>query len=138
MVGFGTYKIGFVPASSNTAGQPGHSPDQDPKEIIKDAIATGYRYIDCAQFYGNEAMVGAAIAECGVPRNELFIVSKVWCDKIYEGREAIIAQLDKTLEDLQVVLSLPALLVQSTNTDAVQVDCVDVYLIRMPTHADVC
>ena len=57
--------------------QPGHAPDQDPKEIIKDAIATGYRYIDCAQFYGNEAMVGTALAECGVARSELYIVSKV-------------------------------------------------------------
>jgi len=57
--------------------QPGHAPDQDPKEIIKDAITTGYRYIDCAQFYGNEAMVGTALAECGVARSELYIVSKV-------------------------------------------------------------
>mmetsp|Transcript_52340 Transcript_52340/g.84695 ORF Transcript_52340/g.84695 Transcript_52340/m.84695 type:complete len:321 (-) Transcript_52340:258-1220(-) len=102
LVGFGTYKIGFVPASSNTADQPGHAPDQDPKEIIKDAIATGYRYIDCAQFYGNEAMVGRAIAECGVARSDLYIVSKVWGDKVYEGREAILAQLDQTLSDLQV------------------------------------
>ena len=107
------HKIGFVQQVRIPLGSPDtHQIRQDPKEIIKDAIATGYRYIDCAQFYGNEAMVGAAIAECGVPRNELFIVSKVWCDKIYEGREAIIAQLDKTLEDLQVVLSLFALLVQ--------------------------
>jgi len=37
-------QIGFVPASSNTAGQPGHAPDQDPVEIIKDAIQVGYRW----------------------------------------------------------------------------------------------
>ncbi len=37
-------KIGFVPASSNTAGVAGHAPDQDPKDIIKAAITTGYRY----------------------------------------------------------------------------------------------
>ena len=43
LIGFGTYKIGFVPASSNTAGVAGHEPDQDPKDIIKAALATGYR-----------------------------------------------------------------------------------------------
>ena len=102
MAGFGTYKIGFVPASSNTAGQAGHAPDHDPKEIIKEAVAAGYRYIDCAQFYGNEKIVGAALAECGVPRRDLYIVSKVWGDQIYNGREAVLAQLDRTLEDLGI------------------------------------
>uniref|UniRef100_A0A7S0M9P1 NADP-dependent oxidoreductase domain-containing protein n=1 Tax=Cryptomonas curvata TaxID=233186 RepID=A0A7S0M9P1_9CRYP len=100
LIGFGTYKIGFVPASSNTAGVAGHAPDQDPKDIIKAAITTGYRYIDCAQFYGNEKMVGQALAECGVPRAELFLVSKVWGDKIYEGGAAIRQQLETTLADL--------------------------------------
>ena len=102
MAGFGTYKIGFVPASSNTAGQAGHDPERDPKEIIKDAVAAGYRYIDCAQFYGNEKIVGTALAECGVPRRDLYIVSKVWGDQIYNGREAVLAQLDRTLEDLGI------------------------------------
>ena len=102
MAGFGTYKIGFVPASSNTAGQAGHDPKRDPKEIIKDAVAAGYRYIDCAQFYGNEKIVGTALAECGVPRRDLYIVSKVWGDQIYNGREAVLAQLDRTLEDLGI------------------------------------
>ena len=45
------------------------------------------RYIDCAQFYGNEKMVGDAIRGSGVPRSELFIASKVWGDRIYDGEE---------------------------------------------------
>jgi len=113
IIGFGTYKIGFVPASSNTAGVPGHAPDQDPKEIIKNAVAAGYRYFDCAQFYGNEAMVGAALKDCGVPRAELFLVSKVWGDKMFEGKDAILAQLETTLTDLQT-------------------DYLDAYLIHWP------
>jgi len=100
LIGFGTYKIGFVPASSNTANQPGHSPDQDPAEIIKEAIEVGYRYIDCAQFYGNEKMVGTAIKASGVPRKDLFIASKVWGDKIYEGEDAVRQQFERTVSDL--------------------------------------
>eukprot|EP00960_Hanusia_phi_P076385 768554-Hanusia_phi.AAC.4 len=113
LIGYGTYKIGFVPASSNSASEPGHSPDQDPAEIIKDAIACGYRYIDCAQFYGNEKVVGKAISESKVPRGDLFLVSKVWGDKIYEGREAILEQLEQTLRDLGT-------------------DYLDIYLVHWP------
>ncbi|KAJ1477401.1 NADP-dependent oxidoreductase domain-containing protein [Baffinella frigidus] len=101
IIGFGTYKIGFVPASSNTAGN---------------AVAAGYRYFDCAQFYGNEAMVGAALKDCGVPRAELFLVSKVWGDKMFEGKDAILAQLETTLTDLQT-------------------DYLDAYLIHWPIPA---
>ena len=38
------------------------------KQTIKDALAAGYRYIDTAMFYRNEEEIGAALAECGIPR----------------------------------------------------------------------
>ena len=48
------------------------------ERCVLDAISVGYRLIDTAQFYKNEEGVGNAIAKCGVPRSELFIVTKVW------------------------------------------------------------
>lgn len=45
--------------------------------IIKDEIEAGYRLIDTAQTYGNEEVVGKAIKKCGVPREDLFITTKV-------------------------------------------------------------
>lgn len=48
------------------------------ERCVSDAISVGYRLIDTAQAYRNEKGVGNAIAKCGVPRNELFIVTKVW------------------------------------------------------------
>lgn len=51
-----------------------------------DAVAAGYRLIDTAASYGNEEAVGAAIRSCGVPREELFITTKLWItDVSYEG-----------------------------------------------------
>lgn len=61
---------------------------QDGEEVInavKNAIAVGYRSIDTASYYNNEKGVGQAIRECGVPREELFITTKVWnSDQGYE------------------------------------------------------
>lgn len=61
---------------------------QDGEEVInavKNAIAVGYRSIDTASYYNNERGVGQAIRECGVPREELFITTKVWnSDQGYE------------------------------------------------------
>jgi len=45
---------------------------------VKEAVAAGYRSIDTAAIYGNEKSVGTAIKECGIPREELFITTKVW------------------------------------------------------------
>ncbi|KAH0795175.1 aldo/keto reductase [Histomonas meleagridis] len=54
-------------------------PDLDQcKQAVLDAINAGYRLIDTATYYHNEEAVGAAIKECGIPRDQLFIVSKVW------------------------------------------------------------
>lgn len=51
---------------------------QEVKQAVLDAISAGYRLIDTAAVYGNEAGVGEAIKECGVPREELFVTTKLW------------------------------------------------------------
>lgn len=67
------------------------------EQAVLDATSVGYRLIDTAASYGNEEAVGAAIAKCGVPREELFITTKLWVqDASYEGaKTAIQASLDK-------------------------------------------
>lgn len=52
-------------------------PADQTQRCVEDAIEVGYRHIDTASAYGNEAGVGAAIANCGVPREELFVVTKL-------------------------------------------------------------
>lgn len=54
--------------------------------IIKEALAFGYRHIDTAAFYQNEEEVGIAVRESGIPREEIFITTKVWNDDQREGR----------------------------------------------------
>ncbi|WP_445116929.1 2,5-didehydrogluconate reductase DkgB [Acinetobacter sp. WZC-1] len=49
-------------------------------DSIKTALNVGYRAVDTAQIYGNEAEVGQAISESGVNRNELFVTTKIWTD----------------------------------------------------------
>lgn len=67
------------------------------EQAVLDAIDTGYRLIDTAAAYMNERAVGAAIAKCGVPREELFITTKLWVqDASYEGaKKAIETSLKK-------------------------------------------
>ena len=74
-------------------------PDSDVCErAVLDAIATGYRLIDTAAAYVNEEAVGKAVAKCGVPREELFITTKLWVqDASYEGAKAAIETLSRSL-----------------------------------------
>ncbi|WP_078578873.1 aldo/keto reductase [Salipaludibacillus agaradhaerens] len=65
-VGLGVYKV--------TEGD-------EVKAAVKSALKIGYRSIDTASFYGNEEGVGQAIAESGIPREEIFVTSKVWNDE---------------------------------------------------------
>lgn len=67
------------------------------EQAVLDAIATGYRLIDTAAAYMNEEAVGRAIAKCGVPREELFITTKLWVqDASYEGaKQAIETSMKK-------------------------------------------
>lgn len=49
---------------------------------VKTALELGYRAVDTAQIYDNEAAVGQAIAESGIPRNELYITTKIWIENL--------------------------------------------------------
>ena len=69
------------------------------ERCVRDAISVGYRMIDTAQAYFNEQNVGNAIRSCGVPRNELFIVTKVWISNA--GYERAKASIDESLRKLQ-------------------------------------
>ncbi len=83
------------------------------EQAVLDAIATGYRLIDTAAAYMNEEAVGKAIAKCGVPREELFITTKLWIsDTSYEGARAAFR---KSLERLGL-------------------DYLDLYLIHQPLN----
>eukprot|EP00929_Paragymnodinium_shiwhaense_P092414 TRINITY_DN52316_c0_g1_i1.p1 TRINITY_DN52316_c0_g1~~TRINITY_DN52316_c0_g1_i1.p1 ORF type:complete len:366 (+),score=104.27 TRINITY_DN52316_c0_g1_i1:48-1145(+) len=104
LCGFGTYKVGAVPASASSAAAGAPPPPAGPEvceKILSDALDAGYTMFDCAQFYMNEKWVGDAFKKKGVDREKLFIISKVWNDIIYQGADAVIAQVDKALSDLQ-------------------------------------
>ena len=78
------------------------------EQAVLDAIATGYRLIDTAAAYMNEEAVGKAIAKCGVPREELFITTKLWVqDASYEGAkkaiETSLRKLGLTYIDLYLI-----------------------------------
>jgi methylglyoxal/glyoxal reductase len=87
-IGYGTYQ-----RKSNV--QPG-----DVKNMVLTAIRLGYRHIDCATFYNNEAEVGDAIRECGLKREELFITGKVWND--FQGYDACRVSFMKSMNDLGI------------------------------------
>lgn len=73
----------------------------DPAECercVSDAISAGYRLIDTAQAYNNEEGVGAAIAKSGVPRKDLFIVTKIWISNA--GYEKAKASIEESLRKL--------------------------------------
>ncbi|KAL7563126.1 hypothetical protein ACA910_012307 [Epithemia clementina (nom. ined.)] len=104
LVGFGTYKVGFIPASATGAvesGQSGKAKERSAEECVSDALKLGYRFLECAEFYGNQEEVGKAIAASGIPRNDLFLCSKVWTTTIEQGPEAIKSHLQSTLKALQ-------------------------------------
>lgn len=73
--------------------------NEECERCVLDAISVGYRSIDTAQSYGNEDAVGSAIAKCGVPRDQLFLTTKVWISN--EGYEKAKASIDKSLKNLQ-------------------------------------
>jgi len=83
ILGFGVYQI----------------PKEETKRCVLDAIKVGYRSIDTAQSYFNEAEVGEALLECGVPRTELFITTKVWIDNY--GYENCKKSVEESLKKLK-------------------------------------
>ena len=68
-------------------------------DSVKSALELGYRVIDTAQIYGNEADVGQAIFESGVPRDELFITTKIWVDNY--AADKLIPSLRESLAKLR-------------------------------------
>ncbi len=68
------------------------------ERCVLDAIGAGYRSIDTAQSYGNEEAVGSAIAKSGVPREQLFLTTKVWISNA--GYEKAGASIEKSLKNL--------------------------------------
>ncbi len=75
--------------------------NEDPRqcaESVQTAIEAGYRHIDTAQIYGNEAAVGEGIANASVPREELFVATKVWIDKL--SYDDVLASTEESLEKL--------------------------------------
>lgn len=74
------------------------TPPEDTERCVTEALELGYRLIDTAQAYGNEEGVGAAVAKSGVPRDQVFITSKIWVSNMsYERAKA---SLDETLRAL--------------------------------------
>jgi len=69
LLGFGVYQI----------------PAEQTEQAVTDALAAGYRLLDTAESYGNEEAVGRAIAGSGIPRDELFVTTKLW---IHSGEDA--------------------------------------------------
>lgn len=86
-------------------------PDTETERAVTNALAAGYRSIDTAAIYGNEAGVGRALAAADLPREELFITSKVWIDDL--GFEQTLAAYDASLAKLGL-------------------DYLDLYLIHWP------
>ena len=83
-------------------------PDAETTAAVATAIETGYRSIDTAAIYGNEAGVGRAIAESGVARDELFLTSKLWIDALgydeaMRGYEASLERLGLDRLDLFLI-----------------------------------
>jgi diketogulonate reductase-like aldo/keto reductase len=83
------------------------TPAEDTKRCVLDAIKVGYRHIDTAQAYGNESGVGDALAECGIPREEFFITTKIWISNAgYENAKKSIEESLKKLRTEYIDLLL--------------------------------
>ena len=83
MLGYGVYQVDAA----------------ETERCVLDAISVGYRSIDTAQAYNNEEGVGEAMAKCGVPRDQLFITTKVWISNA--GYEKAKASIDASLKRLK-------------------------------------
>jgi 2,5-diketo-D-gluconate reductase A len=86
-------------------------PPEDTQEVVEEALASGYRHVDTAGAYRNEAGVGAALAATGIARDEVFVTTKLWNSE--QGYDSTLAAFDKSLERLGL-------------------DQVDLYLIHWP------
>jgi diketogulonate reductase-like aldo/keto reductase len=96
VVGFGTWQI---------------TPEHTARRVVAQALQAGYRIIDTARIYGNERGVGQAIRESGIPREDLFVTTKLWNDD--QGYDRTLAAFEASLERLGL-------------------DYLDLYLIHWP------
>jgi len=95
LLGFGVYQI----------------PAEDTERAVSEALAAGYRLLDTAAAYGNEEAVGRAIGSSGIPREQLFVTTKLWNkDQGYE----------------------PALLAFEASLKRLKLEYLDLYLIHWP------
>ncbi|MEN3030065.1 2,5-didehydrogluconate reductase DkgB [Chromobacterium amazonense] len=81
--------------------------EQQAEDAVAMALELGYRHIDTAQIYRNEADVGRAIANSGLPRGELYVTTKIWTDQFAQGKliPSLRASLDKLgLEQVDMTL----------------------------------
>lgn len=74
------------------------APGEVTRNAVREALRVGYRHIDTARIYGNEADVGAAVRDSGVPRGEVFVTTKLWNDD--QGHDAALRAFDASLSRL--------------------------------------
>ncbi len=82
-LGFGTFRV----------------PGPDAERMVSHVLASGYRHIDTAQIYGNEADVGEGIRRSGVARSDIFLTTKVWVENY--RHDAFLASVDESLKKLK-------------------------------------
>ncbi len=90
-------------------------PPDDTQRVVEEALAVGYRHIDTAGAYRNERGVGAAIAASGIPREEIFVTTKLWNSQ--QGYDSTLEAIEKSLGRLGL-------------------DYVDLYLIHWPVPTE--
>jgi 2,5-diketo-D-gluconate reductase B len=82
-LGFGTFRM----------------PDADVHRILPEALKLGFRHVDTAQIYKNEQAVGDVLKASGIPRQDIFLTTKVWVDRV--GHKDFIASVDESLVKLK-------------------------------------
>ncbi len=90
-------------------------PPEITQKVVEEALASGYRHIDTAAIYGNEEGVGAAIAATGIPREEIFVTTKLWNSE--QGFGSTLRAFERSVEKLRL-------------------EQVDLYLIHWPMPAE--
>ncbi len=90
-------------------------PPEDTQTVVEEALEVGYRHIDTAAAYRNERGVGAAIASSGIPREEIFVTTKLWNSQ--QGYETTLGACEKSLQRLGL-------------------DHIDLYLIHWPVPTE--
>jgi 2,5-diketo-D-gluconate reductase A len=90
-------------------------PPEDTQRVVEEALDAGYRHIDTAAAYRNERGVGAAIAASGIPRDEIFVTTKLWNSQ--QGFESTLGAFERSLGRLGL-------------------DRVDLYLIHWPVPTE--